>query len=198
MQSIRVKLYLLLAGLLDQPEEVCANFHFSLIAKLLQDAPGDWSCRPILVELERDIVEDVHSAAELHAEYVRLFGDEGVAGMVSTRSAGWLEERAGTQARRTMRSHGMGGEETGHVIGELEFMAYLIADDQASRPIQRDFLENYLARWVPYFTQTVRFAARLPRYRLTAELLEQAVLNDLQFLQRESQFGALTDHLRVA
>lgn len=198
MQSLRVKLYMLLAGLLDQPEDVCADFHFSLIAKLLQDAPPDSPCRPALEALEREIVEDAHSAAELHAEYARLFGDERGPGRVPTRSAAWLEEREGREALRIMRSHGMGGAEAAHIIGELEFMAYLIADDQASRPIQRDFLASYLARWVPYFAQAVRFAARLPRYRLTAALLEQVVQADLNFLQDEAQAAAPTEHLRVA
>jgi hypothetical protein len=51
---------------------------------------------------------------------------------------------------------------------------------------------------VPYFAQAVRFAARLPRYRLTAELLEQAVQADRKFLQGEAQSVSPTEHLRVA
>jgi TorA maturation chaperone TorD len=198
MQNLRVKLYLLLAGLLDLPEEVCANFHFSLIAKLLQDAPSDWPLRPALEALEREIVEDASNAAELHNEYVRLFGDEQETGMVATTASAWLDKAAGSAARDARSAHGMPGDEAGDIIGELEFMAYLIADDQASRPIQRDFLESYLARWTPYFAQAVRFAARLPRYRLTAELLEQAITADLQYLRRELQPAVLTEHLRVA
>lgn len=197
MPNLRVKLYLLLAGLLDQPEEVCANFHFSLIARLLQDAPADWSCRPLLEALERDIVEDAATPAELHGEYVRLFGDESSPGVVATGSATWLDANAREAVRDTMSQHGMGSEEPASIIGELEFMAYLIADDQASRPIQRDFLEQNLGRWAGWFAQAVRFSARLPRYRLTAELLETAIHADLEFL-RGSDEAAPTEHLRVA
>lgn len=194
MQSIRVKLYLLVAGLFDQPEEACADFHFSLIAKLRQSTPPQWQCRATLEGLEREMVEDSHSAAELNAEYERLFAS---GGRVSPSSASWLPAAAIDEAQRLMARHGLADGNLPDLIGELEFMAYLIADDSATRHLQRHFLQRHLGRWIPYFAQSVRFAAHLPRYRLAAELLEQVVLGDIAWLNGAGVEPS-SPHLRVA
>lgn len=194
MQSIRVKLYLLVAGLFDQPEDACADFHFSLIAKLRQSIPPQWPCRATLEALEREIVEDRHSPAELNAEYEHLFAP---GGRVSPSSASWLPAAAIDEAQRLMARHGLAGDKAPDLIGELEFMAYLIADDSATRQLQRHFLQRHLGRWIPYFSQAVRFAAHLPRYRLAAELLEQVVIGDIAWLNSDSDERS-SPHLRVA
>ncbi len=190
MDSLRVKLYLLVAGLFDQPEDACADFHFSLVAKLRQGIPPQWPCRGILEALERDMLEDSHSAAEMNAEYERLFAP---GGRISPCSASWLSAEAAGEARRLMAKHGLTAGKAPDLIGELEFMAYLIADDSATGHLQRQFLQSHLVKWIPYFAQAVRFAARLPRYRLAAELLELAVLGDMAWLN-----GGAPLHLRVA
>jgi len=197
MQSTRVKLYLLVAGLFDQPEEACADFHFSLIAKLLQTLPAPWSCRQTLEALECDVVENAFPVEMLDAEYQRLFAH---GGLVSPCCTNWLDRSAADEVRRLMARHGVGGGETPDLVSELEFMAYLIADDAATRPHQRHFLQHHLGRWIPYFSQAVRFAAHLPRYRLAAELLERLVLEEIVFLNAHSgeSMPHCQDHLRAA
>lgn len=197
MQSTRVKLYLLAAGLFDQPEEACADFHFSLIAKLLQTLPPHWSCRQTLEALERDVVENAFPAAALDGEYQRLFAP---GGLVPPACTNWLDVSAEEVVRRLMAQHGMGDERTPDLIGELEFMAYLIADDATTRQLQRRYLQQHLGRWIPYFSQAVRFAAHLPRYRLAAELLERLVLEDVAYLSMHVADSptATQDHLRAA
>jgi TorA maturation chaperone TorD len=180
MQDIRVKLYMLAAGLFDQPDDACSDFHFSLIAKLLHAAPQDWACRPVLEALERDIVEDAHSAA-LNAEHDRLFGEGGA---VPPYAGHWLGRDA-EEGLALMAGHGMAADLAivpGHIISELEFLAYLVADDPVTRPAQRHFLQRHLGRWAPPFAAALRRAARLPRYRLAADFLDTLMVSEAALL----------------
>ncbi len=180
MQDIRVKLYMLAAGLFDQPDDACSDFHFSLIAKLLHTAPQNWACRAVLEALERDIVEDAHSAG-LNAEHARLFGDGGA---VPPHAGHWLGGDA-EEGLALMAGQGMAadlGIAPGHIISELEFMAYLVADDPVTRPAQRHFLQHHLGRWAPSFAAALRRAARLPRYRLVADFLDTLTASEAALL----------------
>ncbi len=197
MPSNRVKLYLLVAGLFDQPEEACADFHFSLIAKLLQSLPVQSSCRQPLEALERDVVENAFPADVLEAEYQRLFAP---GGLVSPACTSWLDLSAAEAVRHLMARYGVGGETSPDLIGELEFMAYLIAEDASTRALQHHFLQSHLGRWIPYFSQAVRFAAHLPRYRMAAELLERLVQEEISLLNAQAGECPVPsqDHLRAA
>lgn len=183
MQGTRVKLYLLASGLFDQPEEACSDFHFSLAAKLLHGAPTQWSFRSVLEALEWDLVEDAYIGPELSAEHGRLFGADGRRAAVPAHAAQWLRYDQSAAVGQLMSSHGMEfGQVPDHLICELEFMAYLVAEDPATRHVQCEFVVNHLAHWIPHFVQGVRSRAALPRYRLAAELLERLIRSEVLLL----------------
>ncbi len=186
--QVRVKLYMLAAGLFDQPEEVSSDFHFSLVAKLLHDAPADWTYRAVLESLERDLVSGP-SFSRLEAEYEHLFGAGPGGAMVPTRGDFWLRGGAAREARELMTNYGLAlfgnaPEHADHLVTELEFMACLIAEDDETRDLQRYFLRRHLARWLPRFAQSVYAEAHLPRYRLAAALLVQLMEEEGEFLGR--------------
>jgi TorA maturation chaperone TorD len=197
MQGARVKLYLLVSGLFDQPEEACSDFHFSLVAKLLHDAPPQWGFRVALARLERDLVEDAHAGAQLDAEYARLFGAGEVPALAPPRATHWLGDESVERVGRLMSAcYGVEScPDPGHLICELEFMAYLVADDTATRDIQAEFLANHLARWIPPFVRAVRKTGALPRFRLAADLLERLIRSETLLLGAP---GASRESLRVA
>lgn len=173
--SIRVKLYMLASGLFEQPEASSSDFLFAVVSNLLRSTLTDWPYRNILEALERDLVEDLDSVADLRAEHERLFsGANG--GLVSPYADFWLKGGALREGRELMASHGMasfGGSPgyAGHLLAELEFMACLVADDGNTRDTQRHFVRRHLVRWLPRFAQEVLSEARLARYRLAAGLL---------------------------
>ncbi len=183
MQGTRVKLYLLASGLFDQPEEACSDFHFSLTAKLLHGAPPQWPFQRVLEALEWDLVEDAYDGPELGAEHGRLFGTDGQRAAVPAHAAHWLRYDQSAAVGQLMSAHGMEfGQVPDHLICELEFMAYLVAEDPATRDVQREFVVNHLARWIPPFLQGVRSRAALPRYRLAADLLECLIRSEVLLL----------------
>lgn len=173
--QVRVKLYMLASGLFDRPEALSSDFHFSLVAKLLHDAPADWPYRSILESLERDLVSGP-DMARLETEYDHLFAPGPGGAMVPFRGDFWLRGGAAREARELMANYGIAlfgnvPEHADHLVTELEFMACLIAEDGETRDLQRYFLRRHLARWLPRFAQAVYAEARLPRYRLAASLL---------------------------
>lgn len=186
----RVRLYMLVSGLFDEPETVSGDYHFSLVAKLLRDAPADWPYRSLLEALERDLLAET-GPERLAAEYDRLFVSGPCGAMVPPRGDFWLRGAAARDARELMANHGIAlfgnaPEHADHLVTEVEFMACLVADDGDTRDLQRYFLRRHLARWLPRFAEAVFAEARLPRYRLAACLLTKLIEVESEFLGRSA------------
>lgn len=199
--QVRVKLYMLASGLFDQPEPISSDFHFSLVAKLLHDAPADWPYRSTLEALERDLVKET-DFARLEAEYDHLFTAGSCGAMVPPRGDFWLRGGAAREARELMANYGIAlfgnvPEHADHLVTELEFMACLIAEDGDTRDLQRYFLRRHLARWLPRFAQAVYVEARLPRYRLAASLLVQLMEVEGELLGRGTPVRESFDESQV-
>lgn len=187
---LRVKLYMLASSLFDEPDGERTDFHFSLVSHLLRNGPAGWPFGGLLQSLERDLVYGTED--NLMGEYRRLFMglDDG---RVPQRSEYWLPVAA---MRKLMASPGMAmlgsSEEAALLIAQLEFMAFLVADDENSRSLQRYFHEHCLSRWVPRFAQAVFEETTMPRYHLAAGFLLKLMAVERDFLLQPKP------HLRVA
>ncbi len=199
--QVRVKLYMLVSGLFDEPEAISGDFHFSLVAKLLQDAPAEWPYRGILEALERDLLAETDSG-RLATEYDHLFVSGPGGAMVPPRGDFWLRGGAARDARELMANYGLAlfgnaPEHADHLVTELEFMACLVAEDSDTRDLQRYFLRRHLARWLPRFAEAVFAEARLPRYRLAASLLAKLIAVESELLGRSAPVRESYDESQV-
>ena len=59
-----------------------------------------------------------------------------------------------------------------HIVSELEFMAYLVSQE-ATEQSQHYLFTQHLDIWIPQFITALRAAQPLPRYRLSADFIEQ-------------------------
>ena len=179
---LRVKLYMLASSLFDEPDGEKTDFHFALVSHLLRNGPADWPFGGLLQALERDLVYGGEEA--LGGEYRRLFTglDDG---RVPPHAEHWMPRAA---RQKVVAAPGMAMldacGDAGALIAQLEFMAYLIADDENTRARQRDFHQHCLARWVPRFAQAVFEETTQPRYHLAAGFLLKLMAVEGAFLQR--------------
>lgn len=91
-----------------------------------------------------------------------------------------------------------------HIIFELEFMSYLCgrtvelaitgasAQEQADLlKQQRDFLVQFLIKWVPPFCQAMRMGTDSPFYQGLANTLELFILTETRTLNSGGHYGAV-------
>lgn len=193
MQNIRSELYMLASGLFNFPDTTREGAMFGLAQGLrrLQTPPSPWS--QTLEALAQDLARE-YSRRILNAEYCRLFIHAQPTVPAQPYGSYWLEHGAFAQqgsaweVEELMAHHELGvTEESGlapdHIAAELEFMSYL-AQDQRTLESQRWLLERHLTRWSPLFTQAVRAARPLERFRLAADLVDKLVSWDTAYLQR--------------
>ncbi len=184
---MRSLLYFLAAGLFEQPNAERTRRLQRVVAMLRQvrAEPNPW--RPLLTQLADHLF--LHDD-DLTAEHTRLF----VLGIprVAAQPFGscWLEPerqvmgRTTVEVREMMAAYGLGasgGLLPDHIVSELEFMAWLIANEEieSTAQTQQRLLHDHLARWVPAFTAALRAAEPPNLYRLAAELLDRLIADHL-------------------
>ena len=190
MDDLRVVLYLIAAGLFDRPEANRTDCLDTLIAGVLSTGPKD-ACWFDLLALLRPLLR---CDFQVNAEYTHLFvvGPRRVAAQPF--GSYWLEQdralmgASALEVRAMMDYHGLGenqpsGRMPDHIISELEFMAYLAADHQATRRTQAKLLRGHLLQWTPKFARALRRAMPSERYRLTADFLDQLLRWDWDYLR---------------
>jgi TorA maturation chaperone TorD len=170
---MRTNLYLLAAGLFDQP-----------------DHEHTGRLRGLLLELAARLAVDEEDIA---AEYTRLFVLAVPQVAAQPFGSCWLEPERGLMGRTTvevremMAAHGLEparGLLPDHIVSELEFMAWLSAEEAHAdtRETQRHLLNEHLARWVPRFNAALRAARPSPRFLLAADLLDRLLAEDARRL----------------
>ncbi len=150
LPDLRVKCYLLAAGLFDRPEKEASDFQFTLVARLARAVPSHCGCRPALEALERELLDE-EGFRELRREYDRLFAPW--VGKVPLRSCHWLPDGHDVQLAEA-----------------LEGLAYLVVDDQSTRDAQRRAVRR-LRRWATPLARRVLAESQHPRFRAGAAFL---------------------------
>ncbi len=190
MDANRTALYCLAAGLFDQPDEARNQTILELIRQLAQlpGSSGPW--RTLLVGLAQAVQCDLEEA---QTEYARLFILSFPEVAAQPYGSYWLEAdhrlfaSSTEEVARLMGDHGVvvdpeSGLLPDHLVAELEFMAFLADQGEATWSAQRR-LFDHLARWVPPFLAALRAAAPSPRYSGAADLLERLLDAERAHLQ---------------
>lgn len=184
---MRPTLYLIAAGLFQQPDRAMLERLRNMVATLLRETHCESPWRSPLVTLS---AQPFPCGEELTAEYNRLFvlGTPGVAAQPF--ASCWLEQEGRLMGsttlavREMMAAHGLqadGGLLPDHIVSELEFMAWL-ADregDASASATRSQLLRGHLARWVPQFTAALRKARPSARFAAAADFLDRLIAWDL-------------------
>ena len=187
---MRTNLYLLAAGLFDQPDANQTGRLRGLIAELLHQDSSDEAWFSLLLELTARLGVDDGDVA---AEYTRLFILAVPQVAAQPFGSCWLEPDHGlmghttVQVREMMAACGLKparGLLPDHIVSELEFMAWLSAEEPSveTQEMQRRLLNEHLERWVPRFTAALRAARPSPRFMLAANLLDRLLAEDAHHL----------------
>jgi len=180
--EMRPQLYLFASGLFNQPTPARLEMQRGLLAQLLSDAP--WRETLIALDSQLNYNEDIET------EYSRLFILAFPNVTVQPFGSYWLEEeqrlmgKSSLEIQEMMASHGIEiAENSGllpdHIVSELEFMAYLVSQEDTQQT-QQQLLEQHLARWTPQFTAALRAAKPAPYYRLAADFIDQLIDSEVQ------------------
>lgn len=191
MHRTRARLYLIAAGLFDQPDQNVAERLWNLIEELLAESLFEAPWLRAVVSLTG------HRGADraTDVEYTRLFVLAFPRVAAQPYGSYWLEQDhylfgvSALEVQEMMATHGlMVREESGlmpdHIVSELEFMAYLASQGDTTIAAQERLLGGHLARWVPRFTAALREAQPSPYYRLAADFLDQLIQWDQAQLPR--------------
>ncbi|MCK5719695.1 MAG: molecular chaperone TorD family protein [Thiomargarita sp.] len=176
----QAKLYLLASGLFNQPTHNRIKDLHCLIDELLQTMP-EW-------EILKALKPHLKYSEDLETEYSRLFILSFPNEAVQPFASYWIESdhslmgNSTLEVKRMMLEHGIEiAENTGllpdHIVSELEFIAYLVSqDDEKSQQTQQQLLEQHCSYWIPLFITALNKANPIPYYQLSANYLKQLMI----------------------
>ncbi len=180
MPSLTAHHYLLVAGLFDLPRRDAELLALAL--EITDQEPDDAPWREPLAAVIDELRHPEVPPEGLATEHARLFVLNSPQVPAQPYGSYWLERDrrllgdSSMEVRDLMAHHGIRTDpEAGllpdHIVAESEFLAWLLAEEGDTRS-SRQTLLAHLRAWTPHFTDALRNAEPLPRYRLAADLLD--------------------------
>lgn len=151
---------------------------YRLLADLFLRAPDDADLSVLRKDFDLKAGESAESVGK---EYELLFSFplgrlQPVASLYADAGFTSMDDITGFYLRAGLVLDDHYGLPADHIVTELLFMSYLIDTHQDS--LQKNFLEQHLLNWVPYFCEEVTLRAETVFYREISGILKEFLLSE--------------------